>query len=303
MIKVAFLNRDPSWWLGGDVIYINKTIESLKKLGHNAEYVWREDADLGLYDIVHLVHCTHTWAYSHYKNAKEQGKKIVLSPIYYPLCKEEFRIEIFNGVDFIVSSSERERNMLIEVGVLEGKIDLIPRGTSSIFYQQVCPCENYVLGVGRWDICKRQWDVIEACRDLNIPYVGVGPLRSSDVLNKVKSLGYGKMVMKEASVTEMVRYYSGAKVVVIASDWEEFGLPLLEGGLNGCNLVVNNLVGGAEWFQDIAIYKFGDREDMKRVIYEEFNAERDHKGYRNYVRDNFLWDTVTKRLVDIYERV
>jgi len=303
-MKVAFLNRNPNLWLGGDVFYITNTIKELKKLKHEVDYIYKKES-LDKYDIVHLVHCTQDWAYENYLHAKAHKKKLVLSPIYYPYHPSYQRAkEVWNGVDYIVCSTERERKFVLDEGIDSAKVTVIPRGVSIDFYERSRPCLNYVLGVGRWEGNKHQDHVISACKNLGIKYVGVGPVYNKAYFNSsVVPLKYGKILTKPVFGKELVAYYSEAKVVVVASMWEEFGFPVLEGGLNGCNLVVSDRVGAREYFDDIEVFEYANVKKLEESITREFKAKRDHKEYSKYIKDNFLWPIVTKKLEKIYEVV
>jgi len=206
------------------------------------------------------------------------------------------------GVDSIVCSTYREKELITDSIGNQKRIEVISRGVSSIFYKQVGECKNYIFGLGRWQH-KKQEHVIKACKELNIPYIGVGPGDTTYLAKYIYPLKYGTIITTPVYGTDLVKYYSGAKVVVIATDWEEFGFPLLEGGLNGCNLIATDKVGGAEWFPDITTYEYGNIIQLKSVIQKEYIAKRNHKKYREYIKKNFLWDKITEDLIKVYESV
>lgn len=305
-MNIVFLNRNPNLWTGGDVVYICDTMNYLVRRGHFVTYVWDSSAvDLSCFDIVHLVHCTFEWAYEHFMNAKKKGCKIVLSPIFYPYhsYKGVPTTEILDGVDLIICSTEREKEML-SVFVSEKKMVVIPRGVDFVFSNHTKSCENYVLTVGRWEGGKRQDMVIRACKELGIPYVGVGPVYNRLYLDEtVLPLNYGEIVVREVSRGELIDFYSGAKVCVVASKWEEFSLVVLEAGLNGCNLVVSENVGAKEYFNDIEVFVCDDYDGLKKSIMKEFSSERDHKGYSKYIKENFLIDSIVEKYEEVYRSV
>jgi glycosyltransferase involved in cell wall biosynthesis len=69
---------------GGDAIQIKKTADALRKRGINVEISSRLDDDLGCYDIVHLFNITAVReTYLQCRNARSQGKRIAVSPIYW----------------------------------------------------------------------------------------------------------------------------------------------------------------------------------------------------------------------------
>jgi len=68
---------------GGDTIQMLKTKEYLEKLGIEVDVSTELEPDLKGYDIIHLFNLIRPQEiYLQAKNAKSQGKKVVLSPIY-----------------------------------------------------------------------------------------------------------------------------------------------------------------------------------------------------------------------------
>jgi len=68
---------------GGDTIQVIKTKEYLEKLGHRVDISTELEPDVRDYNLIHLFNLTRPQEiYLQAKNAKRQGKKVVLSPIY-----------------------------------------------------------------------------------------------------------------------------------------------------------------------------------------------------------------------------
>ncbi|MBN1374346.1 glycosyltransferase family 4 protein [Candidatus Dojkabacteria bacterium] len=68
---------------GGDTVQVNKTMESLEKLGVTVDCSVELTPDISNYDIVHVFNITRPHeAYLQVNNAKKYGKKVVLSTIY-----------------------------------------------------------------------------------------------------------------------------------------------------------------------------------------------------------------------------
>ena len=80
------IRKDVDKYPGGDFIQLLKTKEHLEKAGVSVDLSFSYHENLKSYDIVHLFNVTRiTDTYLFFKNAKSQGKKIALSPIYHPL--------------------------------------------------------------------------------------------------------------------------------------------------------------------------------------------------------------------------
>lgn len=75
---------------GGDTVQLEKTKVELEKLGVKVDFSLDYEPDLTGYDLVHLSNVTRIQeTYLHVKNAKKQGKPIVLSTIYWPMDEFE----------------------------------------------------------------------------------------------------------------------------------------------------------------------------------------------------------------------
>src|SRR5437667_4154988 len=85
-MKVAFLNRSPCAYPGGDVLSINETIDALKPLGVEAKYVHGEwgSGDLQPFDLVHVKHVNFSWSKWNFEQVWASGKPYVVQPVFYP---------------------------------------------------------------------------------------------------------------------------------------------------------------------------------------------------------------------------
>lgn len=88
---------------GGDTIQLEKTKAELEKLGVTVDISLEFEPNLSDYDLVHLSNVTRIQeTYLHVKNAKKQGKKIVLSTIFWPM--DEFEKQGQVGIRKIINS-------------------------------------------------------------------------------------------------------------------------------------------------------------------------------------------------------
>jgi glycosyltransferase involved in cell wall biosynthesis len=91
LMKVLMQSRKNFFELrGGDTVQLEKTKMELEKLGVEVDFSLDFEPDLSNYDLVHLSNVTRIQeTYLHVKNAKKQGKPIVLSTIYWPMDEFE----------------------------------------------------------------------------------------------------------------------------------------------------------------------------------------------------------------------
>ena len=90
-MKVLMQSRKNFFELrGGDTVQLEKTKMELEKLGVEVDFSLDFEPDLSNYDLVHLSNVTRIQEkYLHVKNAKKQGKPIVLYTIYWPMDEFE----------------------------------------------------------------------------------------------------------------------------------------------------------------------------------------------------------------------
>lgn len=75
---------------GGDTVQLEKTKAELEKMGVKVDFSLDFEPNLTGYDLVHLSNVTRIQeTYLHVRNAKKQGKPIVLSTIYWPMDEFE----------------------------------------------------------------------------------------------------------------------------------------------------------------------------------------------------------------------
>lgn len=104
MMKVLMQSRKNLFDLrGGDTVQLEKTKEELEKLGVKVDFSLDFEPDLSEYDLVHLSNVTRIQeTYLQVKNAKKQGKPIVLSTIFWPMDEFEKMGQV--GIRKIVNS-------------------------------------------------------------------------------------------------------------------------------------------------------------------------------------------------------
>ena len=80
------IRKDIEAYPGGDFLQLLKTREYLHKLGVKVDISHSYKEKLKGYDIVHLFNVTRiTDTYLFFHNARNQGRRIVISPIYHSL--------------------------------------------------------------------------------------------------------------------------------------------------------------------------------------------------------------------------
>ncbi len=310
-MKVLFQNRDPSSWMGGDAIKIQKIIEGLRELGVDVRFSHRiNEEEAKNVDIVHLVHLSMTWTKGHWQNAKIYGKKIVVNSIFHPVECPQFtsqeQNELCKDASAIICMSEAEKNLIGERISFrdDKKFHIIPNGIDKMFYDVIGLTDrNYVMGAGRMMSGKGFLLLAQACKELGYPLLIVGPKFESGLVEKIKKVNPQVICIGEVPRETMPYLYGHARVFCSLSNWEVFSYTLLEAGASGCNIVYTNLALGGKDLPHIEIANIKDMNDIKAKITKQWD-----KGYSqdlsNWLNSNdFTWEAVCKKIKKIYEDI
>jgi len=137
----------------------------------------------------------------------------------------------------------------------------------------------------------------------------VGPLPSYG-LKLVKSLNLDEMVQFTGRLTreELVQHYSTARIAVVPSIYEGFGLPAAEA--MACGTPVIATTGGAlpEVVGDAGILVPPERADalaaaIKQLLNDKQAQERMSEAGRKRVKEKFDWEQAATKTLEVYREV
>ena len=270
------------------------------------------------------------------KCAKGKGVKVVLSSIV-PLTKGwkvdlkrilfkqlpirstyKIMFEIMTLVDFIIAETEQERSFIHKhFKVPKEKITVIPNGIDPFYFKgnqifdKIGGHKDYVLQVGRIDRNKNVCNVIKALKGTGIDYVVIG---GADFENSQ----YYEDCLKEAAGDEHIHFlgwidsnsdilksaYANAKVLVLSSFQETFGLVVLEAAAAGCNLAMTKWLPIAD-FKSLEKCWFFDANcvnDIRTKIIEAFSANHDVATQKK-IMNEFSWDKIIEAHISVYNKL
>jgi mannosyltransferase len=191
------------------------------------------------------------------------------------------------------------------------KLVAIPLGVSEEFYKLDATnlanaASNQVVFVGervgykRFDLAV---DAVALCSDLSLTVVGAAP--SDDERRMLDArLPHRWTYAGRISIEALNRLYNTAFALIYPSDYEGFGLPLLEAMRAGCPVVCSNLsslpeVGGAATLfasaQDAGAYAV----ELERLRENAIRGEYVRRGSIQARR--FTWDACAARTLQAYE--
>ncbi len=319
---------------GGVQIRIRKIASLLKEKGVEVELFNPFETDLSTCDVLHVFRLT-IECLSMIQSAKKQGKLVVMSAIV-PL-KGKVKLLFYKAIrrlpivttykvmyqslqqsDVIIVETKAEAAFLHSVySVPFNRIRVIPNGLDIDEYcgQEVFEaigkrCE-YILQVGRFDENKNQLNVIKALKDTGIDLVFIG---GSDHTN----LSYYKQCEKEAKGCNNIHFlgwqskdskvlqsaYSNAKLVILPSHYETFGLVALEAGVAGANLALSNTLPILCYssFKDCLTFNPDNVKQMNAVLSMAFSQPKDSTLKEKLINE-FNWDKIIDKHIEIYERI
>ena len=270
------------------------------------------------------------------KCAKEKGVKVVLSSIV-PLSKgwkvdlrrilfkrlpirsvNKIMFEIMDLVDFIIVETEQERSFIHKhFKVSNGKIAVIPNGIDPFVFEgnqifdKIGGRKDYVLQVGRVDENKNVRNVIKALKGSGIDYVVIGG-------GNFGNSQYFEDCLKEAADDEHIHFlgwvdsesdllksaYANAKVLVLSSFQETFGLVALEAGAAGCNLALTKWLPITDFksLENCWLFDANSVEDIRAKVVAAFSADRD-KFTQKKILEEFSWDKIIDSHISVYNKL
>jgi len=305
------------------------------KDGVNVEYFCPMTTKLDNCDVLHLFKLEPEYI-SLIKCAKEKGVKIVLSSIV-PLLEgwkidlkrilfrkmpiqSSYKImfEIMELVDFIIVETKQEKFFIHKhFNVPNEKMSVIPNGVDSFvfegnqIFEKIGGRKKYVLQVGRVDRNKNVIKVIRALKGSGIDYVVIG---GGDFGNSQ----YYNQCLKEAEGDKHIHFlgwvdsnsnllksaYANAKVLVLSSIQETFGMVILEAAAAGCNLALTKWLPIADFksLEKCWFFNPNNVEDIRSKVKAAFSADHDRITQEKIMKE-FSWNNIIDAHVSVYNKV
>lgn len=173
--------------------------------------------------------------------------------------------------------------------------------------------KEYILFVGNRTIYKNFLFFLRAAAPIlkNNPNLYVvcagGNKFNTEELELIKTLGLsGQMIQQNFEDSELATYYSKAKCFVFASEYEGFGIPVLESMACGCPVLLANHSSFPEVAGDAGIYfELNNEADLRNKIDEilkndELRKEYIQKGLQQ--AQKFSWQKTAEDCLKVYQK-
>ena len=217
----------------------------------------------------HYVHSA--WLRSPYREPLGFGARAMYQRLYTVL-NAAWEKKAFRQSRCVVAVSEAVRRHLLEIGVAESQVVVIPNGVDTTEFRPAepddrtrCYGERGVTGlfVGDLQTPRKNLDTVLralcACPGVRLDVVGrVGPSPYPAI---AKSMGLGERVTFLGYRRDVANLMRSSEFVVFPSLYEPSGLVLLEGMATGVPVVTATSVGGTELVDDECAIVIDDPRD------------------------------------------
>lgn len=229
---------------------------------------------------------------------------------------------LISKIDIISTETKELYETLNANNILQKKVNYIPNGfypkSEAIRYEEK---QNIILTVGRIGTQQKASEILLKAFSFFYQYNKdwilefVGPIEDHfketietfyrehpDLVNQVKFHGNisNKVLLKNK--------YDAAKLFVLTSRWESFGLVLLEAMNSGCTIISTDLM-SAKDVTDNGLYgekfKIDDYQALSEILLRKANDEEylrnNTMAIQEYAKKKFYWPDIVKQINDLIE--
>ncbi len=223
----------------------------------------------------------------------------------------------------IISISEHTKKDLLHFypSVSPSKVSVIWHGNSSFLNKEgrtktdKNSGKKYFLFVGKRDEYKNFTFLIKTIAEYlkgntDISLIAAGGGNATEMELKIISdsgLNQSINIIPFVTDAQLSELYQNAIALIFPSDYEGFGIPILEAFEAGCPLILNNASCFPEIAGEAALYF--QKNDPNTLISAMYKARDDHEGISKLVQAGkeriklFTWDITAKKTLDVYKAV
>lgn len=319
---------------GGAEVQVDNTAHALNKIsGISTEFIHAQTMDIERFDIIHFFKSS--IAYYPFIRILENHKiPYVVSTIIYPEQKIDvlkyklikalpgirnisainLQYQLWENANMLFPNTDKELDFLREIGV-KNKARIIPNGiiTSEMdsladidaFYKAFPQLKNidFVLNVARIDSRKNQYNLVLACKKLNIDLVLIGNNVDKETFKAINGIGYSKLHYLGPIFDKSILYgaYKACKVFCLPSTMETPGIAAMEAAYFNKPIVITKYGGTQYYFGNNARYvEWKSVDDISAGINEKWQAQPTNT--KNLI-ENFSWDNIAKMYYEIYNEI
>jgi glycosyltransferase involved in cell wall biosynthesis len=235
-----------------------------------------------------------------------------------PYWFKKMMIRVFEGFKrarVLFCSTMVTRDNLLSLGFWKSDaIHVVPYGIAEEFNPDGArESGDYILHVGSCIPRKRIDLLLEIFAEVrkskrNLKMIQAGGCFTREQAAKIKELNLVGFVEQRTGLTRnnLADLYRGAKLLLVTSDAEGFGLPVIEGLACGTPVIASDIPTLREAGGAVASYcKVGNLDQWVSSISKEFekglNPERFERAKAAIKKNN--WSIFSKQIIDVYSRI
>ncbi len=226
------------------------------------------------------------------------------------------RRELLMRSDLIFPNSEIEKEHvarffaipLQKMKVLYNGVDIEFASARPDAFRERYGDEPFILGVGRIEPRKNQWNLIKAVKAIKgkkLVLIGSPVTGYEEYYQSCRKEGEGfttflSTIKHEDPVLRSA--YAACELFVLQGWFETPGLVALEAALAGANVVATSGGSTKDYFKDHVEYlNPASPDDMKEKILKSMGKQ--NSNLKNHVLDHFTWDKIAKSAISFYQEV
>jgi len=236
-------------------------------------------------------------------------KQDVLVTKDYLLGHKKAMKEVLKGASIVLPNSESEYHRLTVDFKLKKKYRVVPNGIDEDLFGSIPASKNRqekVICVGQIYGMKNQHRLIRACKALKVPLelIGKPPPNHTKYYEFCKKISdHTVSFIDFMPQTELLKFYTEAKVHALPSWFETTGLSSLEAGAMGCNLVVGTGGDTREYFDGFASFcEASDQGSIEKAL-EEAMGKSTSNNLREKILSNYTWKKAAEATLAAYNKV
>jgi glycosyltransferase involved in cell wall biosynthesis len=234
------------------------------------------------------------------------------------------RFFVNKSYDAVIQVNDLQYKWLTKEGIKRNKIYFVPNGISELSFKNInnknfikkCKLKDkFVISyLGRVQEYKGLDQVIKILPDLNENVVFLIMGKDAGDLSRLKKLAIQLNVQKRVIFTgelddnEVLQGLKSSKIFILSSEWEAFGISILQAMAQGNAIISTNTDGGKFLIkkENGFLYNFNDLKDLKNKINLLYKNKRLlSKFSKNNIKKakQFLWKDIAKNLEKVYRKL
>lgn len=232
--------------------------------------------------------------------------------------------KVVESADHVICISEQTKKDLQEkYNISKEKISVVHHGVSATFFEKPTDAEiektkqthsitkPFVLFVGTRGAYKNFEAFISAFatwknKDVDVVVVGGGALtKPEQQLLEILNIKSRVHALGNVSDAELRNLYTSAKALVFPTEYEGFGLPLLESYACGTPVIANDIPVFREIAADTPFYIDPKNQTSFHNAFDNVisSVDEDATMYRETLARSFTWEKTVQETIKIYENL